>query len=298
MNTCPACGKDYEPTFATQKYCSRECRSEGQRKTETRICLTCNRPFEARPSAQKKYCCADCFHNRDQTNNKKKYPICICTVCGKSFERKRKESTGKYCSRACSDKADKSAPRRQPRIAKICPHCGKEFTTLPYKETTCCSRKCANLETAKTQVGAAHPLHKDKIEMKCKVCGKVCYVKPSLVNRFGACSKRCAAFLSQQAQPRISSVEVILYNALVYAGLSPIQQYPIPPYTIDYAFPSHKLAVECDGDYWHSTPWQVKKDRQRDGYLRKNGWSTLRIKEKQIKTDIAACVALVIKALA
>lgn len=134
--------------------------------------------------------------------------------------------------------------------------------------------------------------------MKCKVCGKVCYVKPSLVNRFGACSKRCAAFLSQQAQPRISSVEVILYNALVYAGLSPIQQYPIPPYTIDYAFPSHKLAVECDGDYWHSTPWQVKKDRQRDGYLRKNGWSTLRIKEKQIKTDIAACVALVIKALA
>lgn len=298
MNTCPACGKNYEPTFAGQKYCSRECRSEGQRKTETRICLHCNQPFTARPSDQKKYCSPECYYAHDRTDTRKKYPISICTVCGKSFERKRKESTGKYCSRACSDKADKSAPRRLPRLKKICLYCGKEFTCAPYHETNCCSGKCAKRELAKTVVGKAHPLHKDKIEMACVVCGKLCYVKPSLVSRFKACSRQCNAVLAQRAQQRVSSVEIILYNALVHAGLFPVTQYEIPPYTIDYAFPSHKLAVECDGDYWHSTPWQMTKDRQRDGYLRKNGWRTLRIKEKQIKTDIAACVSLVIKALA
>jgi len=133
--------------------------------------------------------------------------------------------------------------------------------------------------------------------MKCKACGKVCYVKPSLVKRFGACSRQCNAVLAQQAQQRVSSVELMLYNALVAAGLSPVQQYSIPPYTIDYAFPSYKLAVECDGDYWHSTPWQIKKDKQRDKYLAELGWRTLRIKEKQIKSDVTACVALVIKAL-
>jgi very-short-patch-repair endonuclease len=262
MNICPTCGIHYDPAFKEQKYCSQKC-----------------------------------FHSRDRTNTKKKYPISICIVCGKSFERKRKESTGKYCSRVCSDKADKNAPRRQPRIKKICPECGKEFIALPYQNTNCCSRRCANLRTAKTQVGKAHPLHKEKIEMKCKVCGKICYVKPSLVGRFGACSRRCAAALSQQAQQRVSSVETTLLNALINAGLTPVAQYPIAPYTIDYAFPAYRLAVECDGDYWHSTPWQKKKDNQRDGYLKKQGWRTLRIKEKQIKTDVAACVALVIKAL-
>lgn len=298
MNTCPACGKNYEPAFAGQKYCSRECRSEGQRKTETRICLHCNQPFTARPSDQKKYCSPECYYAHDRTDTRKKYPICICAGCGKSFEHKRKDTNGKYCSRDCSDKADRMALRRQPRIKKICPCCGKEFITTRYWNTEHCSRKCSAVEKAKTQVGNAHPLHKDKIRMTCVVCGKVCYVKPSLVSRFKACSRQCNGVLAQRAQQRVSSVEIALHNALVDAGLSPVTQYEIPPYTIDYAFPAHKLAVECDGDYWHSTPWQMKKDRQRDGYLRKKGWRTLRIREKQIKTDIDACVSLVIKALA
>ncbi len=81
--------------------------------------------------------------------------------------------------------------------------------------------------------------------------------------------------------------------ALVARGLEPQGQYSVVPFWIDIAFPSVKLAIECDGDYWHGNKRQQAKDRQKDGYLRRRGWHVLRITETQIKTDIDECVAKV-----
>lgn len=224
---------------------------------------------------------------------KKIYPIRTCAACGQTFEHKRNDTSGKYCSRKCSDAADKSGFRRLPRIIKNCLHCGKEFKCAPYHETECCSRLCSNRQTAKTQVGVNHPLHKEKIEMKCEVCGKVCQVKPSLVSRFRSCSKRCNAFLSQMTYPRVSSIESSMMKALQAQKLAPIHQYPIAPYVIDIAFPDQMLVVECDGDYWHASPRQKAKDHGRDAFLIKRGWRVLRLKEHDIKTNLAECVSRV-----
>jgi hypothetical protein len=43
--------------------------------------------------------------------------------------------------------------------------------------------------------------------------------------------------------------------------------------------------IEFDGDYWHSKPEQIKKDKQRDDYLRKKGYIILRIRESDYRND-------------
>ena len=220
--------------------------------------------------------------------------LTTCAGCGKEFAHYGKR---KYCSRSCSDSADKSAHRRLPRLQKVCPHCGKSFLALPYSETTCCSRLCANRLTAQTQVGKNHPLYKPKIEMACEVCGKICQVKPSLISRFRSCSQRCNAYLAHKTYPRISSIETAMLDALKERGLSPEAQCSVAPYWIDLAFPAVKLAIECDGDYWHGNKKQQSKDRQKDGYLRRRGWHVLRLSETEIKTNIDECVAKVVSFL-
>ncbi len=82
--------------------------------------------------------------------------------------------------------------------------------------------------------------------------------------------------------------------ALESHGLSPQGQYSVVPFWIDIAFPSVKLAIECDGDYWHGNKRQQSKDRQKDHYLGRRGWHVLRLSETDINTNIDECVAKVV----
>jgi DNA mismatch endonuclease (patch repair protein) len=51
----------------------------------------------------------------------------------------------------------------------------------------------------------------------------------------------------------------------------------------DKAFPDEKIAVFCDGDYWHSIPKAIVKDVRVNRVLTENGWLVLRFSEKDIK---------------
>ena len=51
----------------------------------------------------------------------------------------------------------------------------------------------------------------------------------------------------------------------------------------DKAFPDEKIAVFCDGDYWHSIPKAIVKDARVNQVLAENGWLVLRFSEKDIK---------------
>lgn len=46
-----------------------------------------------------------------------------------------------------------------------------------------------------------------------------------------------------------------------------------------------KLAVECDGDFWHSTPEQVRADLDREVELRRCGWTFWRVRESEYYLD-------------
>lgn len=63
----------------------------------------------------------------------------ICDNCGAAFVGK---VTSRFCCNAC-----KSAYRRKIKadyISRICPMCGKEYSTNKFDPATTCSRSCAN----------------------------------------------------------------------------------------------------------------------------------------------------------
>lgn len=52
-----------------------------------------------------------------------------------------------------------------------------------------------------------------------------------------------------------------------------------------------RLAVECDGDHWHSTPDQVRSDMERERELKRCGWEFWRIRESEYYMDPVASLS-------
>ncbi|MFA2567760.1 endonuclease domain-containing protein [Bacillus wiedmannii] len=82
-----------------------------------------------------------------------------------------------------------------------------------------------------------------------------------------------------------NKLEKRVYDALRFKGYYPTVQYKVPNkrFKLDFAFFSLnglKIDVEIDGPF-HRTPEGIKRDRNRDKYMKTNGWKVIRI------TDIA-----------
>jgi len=57
-------------------------------------------------------------------------------------------------------------------------------------------------------------------------------------------------------------------------------------YRLDFYFPVVKLAIECDGKYWHDKD----HDRKRDHYFKNKGILTLRFTDDEIMNDIKSVI--------
>lgn len=292
---CLICGQIFVSSAnAPNKYCSRACRVEASRRQDTRKCLHCEQEFMVVHSRPNQYCSSTCAHAATGIKSRKAYPIRVCDACGKEFEHRRYDTAGKYCSRACSDKVNKVTPA-QPWIEKACIYCGEPFLCPPWSpQIQCCSALCANRQTATWRRGEQCYQFKGKVRVICVVCGKEKLVHPYRAETARTCSRRCSGLLSQMQMPRSSNLERIVLDALIRAGLNPEPLYILKYYTIDLALPECRLAIEVDGDYWHSTPKQKSKDKAKDTFLRGRGWHVLRLPEYKIKASLEACVQAVI----
>jgi very-short-patch-repair endonuclease len=85
-----------------------------------------------------------------------------------------------------------------------------------------------------------------------------------------------------------SPIERKLYEALTWSGYNVKAQYVVPParYRIDLALPQYKIAIECDGRAYHSTPEQKRHDQKKDAYLRRKGWKVLRFPGSVIHANV------------
>lgn len=133
--------------------------------------------------------------------------------------------------------------------------------------------------------------------MPCEICGKKRLVRYSLQSRYRACSRACAAEIGRRAWPRISSIEKAMAKAFKEIGLSPEAQYPIDKLTVDFAFPEKKLAIECDGTYWHGNKAQKHRDFKKDRVLKKFGWRIIRLSEDDIVSNSHDCALRVLNSL-
>lgn len=88
----------------------------------------------------------------------------------------------------------------------------------------------------------------------------------------------------QPSHVRLTSLEQKMYKTIMGMRLpfKAFSQYPLGPYRTDFAIPQIRLAIECDGEYWHKQPEAVAKDMKRDSELAASGWTVVRFAERDI----------------
>lgn len=133
---------------------------------------------------------------------------------------------------------------------------------------------------AKNQVWIVHSLHKNE---DLKAHGGCFDIRRSLLE-YAANPKvfNKDEEISKQAE---SPFEVEVCQYLSSYGFDFIQQYPAGAYRIDIAMKGRKVAVECDGDRWHSSPKQVEADMERQTILERLGWQFIRIRGTSFYRD-------------
>jgi DNA mismatch endonuclease Vsr len=86
----------------------------------------------------------------------------------------------------------------------------------------------------------------------------------------------------------------------------------------DFAFPREKVAVFCDSHFWHGYRWNeraraeirvnrgfwlpkieknIRRDREVNRVLKREGWTVLRLWEHEIKENPERCLERIMKAL-
>ena len=113
---------------------------------------------------------------------------------------------------------------------------------------------------------------------------------------------------------RDTNIEITLRKALWHKGVRYRKNYKICSCKPDIVISKHKIAIFCDGDFWHSKEnpnivknnkafWteKIKRNIERDLEntieLRDNGWTVLRFWESEIQTNLANCVRIVLNTL-
>jgi len=113
--------------------------------------------------------------------------------------------------------------------------------------------------------------------------------------------------------------ELLLRRELWRMGLRFRKNVETLPGKPDIVFPSARVAVFCDGDFWHGRKWQtlkpkldqgtnasywsakiasnIERDVRNTSLLKEAGWHVIRLWETDIKRDPSAAASLIKKAV-
>jgi len=152
-----------------------------------------------------------------------------------------------------------------------CEYCGKEIIIdknfkISRKRKTCGSKECLKIER-KNQVWSDESKEKQR------------------KNRFrflSDCENRKKTAWHKKAKGELSYGENYLNNIFIenniYEKYDVINEYPVYPYFIDFAFVNEMVAVEFDGACHFKNGFKrIDHDIQRDEYLKNLGWRIYRI---------------------
>ena len=106
-----------------------------------------------------------------------------------------------------------------------------------------------------------------------------------------------------------TKIEKIMAKELLKREISFVKQFNVKnKFVCDIAIPYLKIIIECDGDYWHANPKiydkhkltfsqkkNIQRDKIKDKYLQKEGWTVLRFFESDIKSHTSSCLKRVEK---
>lgn len=183
---------------------------------------------------------------------------------------------------------------------RVCVNCGEHFEIAKYlirgNQGRHCSHRCAS-DSKKKVFGEGHPLY-SLVDVDCEWCGSGFKAKPSVVEKGDGrfCSRECVgAYTSSLQGGRRSSIEVAVEAELEKMGVDFVPQEKFGRFLVDFYLPSMNLVIECDGDYWHSRPEVVARDKRKNKWMERNGVNLARITESDIREDCASAVVRAIQ---
>lgn len=243
-------------------------------------CEICLRDFQTElHRRQARFCsrlCKDAGHSKDLLRQQERK----CLECSDSFTAKPSDKKI-YCSQNCARQAHgKKVSGRRPftlMATKTCQICNEQFTVRKSLGQKFCSLRCANKSFER------------RITLVCQVCS-ITYTVRARCHKQKYCGRTCRTVGIGKTE---SYLERRFADALSSAGIAAQKQFPIGTYTADFAIPESKIVIECDGDYWHSLPDCIKRDKRKDKFLLNNNWRVLRFPEHLINKDINSCVMTV-----
>jgi len=137
------------------------------------------------------FCSIDCKNEYETENS---YKIITCDNCDKEFKRQKGKirDTHNFCCLECSNEFQKTG-----KIEVACSQCDKTIDRWPYQvennKNFFCSKECEAKWLSENQTGKDHHNRKEKIIVKCAICGKEKKVHPYRLERSDRffCSREC-----------------------------------------------------------------------------------------------------------
>jgi len=223
-------------------------------------------------------------------------------LCGKKFFAP-KWSLQKFCSKSCSNKFTKTGitlsenGKKNMRLAAL----------ESYKKGRIVWNKGLTKETdervkqyvisgTKTKKGVKIPnKRKEKIR-------KTMLKNPPFKGHYHSeesKEKLRYATIKQLSEGKMPSketkIERLIENQLLFREILYVKQYPYKLGVADFWLPEDNIIIHCDGDYWHSKPKTIERDKKQDEYLESEGVVVYRFSGYEIKNNAKNCVKKVLR---
>jgi very-short-patch-repair endonuclease len=230
---------------------------EPKYKVRTITCEHCQTTLTARMPAGRHFCSLACYRSSLRPRRKTGKDV-TCTLCGVAFYvplARAKRQKVYFC---CNEHHNEWQGRNKTKHK--CKICGSNFQWSPSRvkanNVTYCSLICRNADPARR-------------EMLIKMTAKQQQLNPNKIETIGY------SILSDLAIP--------YEPQSVIAG----------KFCVDALLPQLKTIIQFDGDYWHGNPSKFpeldarqtrrsKLDKSQDAYLRKCGYTIIRIWETDL----------------
>jgi len=269
---CLRCGKDFKGRKnygKKQRYCSVQCANRKYQEDEKSvICIQCNKTFHAEPANKRKFCSQECYWQWRRDNHKggrKGIPL--------TKEHKLKISIFMKGNKYSQGRVpwNEGLTKEDPRVMKYTKH----LSGRTISDLTKAKLRNINLGRPSAFKGKRHT---DATKEKLRKLR-----------------------LKQVFPSKRTTIEVRLQEILLEAGIPFLVQVPIMGLQPDIILVDAKVAIFCDGCYWHACPihepitlrdfssaigrkriQRVTSDKMHNKLLLNNGWRVVRFWEHEI----------------
>ena len=102
--------------------------------------------------------------------------------------------------------------------------------------------------------------------------------KKTLIEKYGV---TCGCQLNKEYHISKGEREVFDFIKNIFPNAKHTDRSQIWPMELDIYLPDLKVGIEYDGDYWHSLPEMIERDKKKDNICKEKNIKLIRIKESE-----------------